>query len=110
MNNPGRSLIKRYETPYGEYAARNPDVEEPNNYAEMYDVNVREPVQAAGGSNGNSAGIENDPRPTLNASNARTIDNKTVFSWKDTGQMQGELLNQMKLYVASYYSYIRTAI
>ena len=89
MNNPGRSLIKRYETPYGEYAARNPDVEEPNNNAEMYDVNVREPVQAAGGSNENSA-IENGPRPTLNASNARTIDNKTGSSWQDTGQMQGK--------------------
>jgi len=91
MTNPGRSTIKCYETPYGEYTAQNPYAEEQNNNAEMYDVNVREPVQAASGSNGNFA-IENGPRPTLNASNARTIDDKTGSSWQDTytDQLQGE--------------------
>ena len=97
MSNP-RSLIKHYEAAYGEYAAQNLDVKEQervNNaeMSEMYDVNVREPVQAASGSNGHST-IENDPKlyykPALNASTARNIDNKTGTFWQDTEQLQGE--------------------
>ena len=101
MSNP-RSLIKHYEAAYGEYAAQNLDVKEQeqvNNaeMSEMYDVNVREPVQAASlsGSNGHST-IVNDIKlnykPALNASTARNIDNKTgsLTGKIPGGQLQGE--------------------